>query len=100
MRNLVVPELFVDVTGVMATKLGCSAATRASGSGSTRRRGWTIILRACGKRGRKWPECPATRVAVAEGFRRHSHVGFSVRDGELLAEVLGPQAGYASAIAG
>ena len=90
MRNLVVPELFVDVTAAMETKLrmlGCHESQRrwlhqtqglddylesmrqsgAEVAGMSGRAGWQY----------------------AEGFRRHSHVGFSAQDRDLLTEVLG-----------
>ena len=90
MRNLVVPELFVNITGEMATKrkmLGCHASQR-QWLGETQglddylesmRQSSAEVARMSGQAG--WD--------YAEGFRRHSHVGFSAQDRDLLAEVLG-----------
>ncbi len=89
MRNLVVPDLFVNVTSEIETKLkmlGCHESQRqwldetqglddylesmrqsnAEVAGMLGRPGWDY----------------------AEGFRQHSHVGFSARDGDPLSDVL------------
>ena len=90
MRNLVVPELFVNITSEMETKLkmlGCHESQR-QWLGETQglddylesmRHSGSEVARLSGQPG--WD--------YAEGFRRHSHVGFSTRDHDLLAEVLG-----------
>ena len=100
MRTLVAPELFVDVTSVMPTKLrmlGCHESQRqwldeTQGLDDyleSMRRSGAEVARMAGRPGWQY----------AEGFRRHSHVGFSARDCDLLVEILGERnlAGYASA---
>jgi LmbE family N-acetylglucosaminyl deacetylase len=90
MRNLVVPALLVNISSVMETKLqmlGCHESQRqwldetqglddylesmrqssAEVAGMSNQAGWEY----------------------AEGFRQHSHVGFSARDGDPLTETLG-----------
>jgi LmbE family N-acetylglucosaminyl deacetylase len=90
MRTLVVPELYVNITDVMDTKLkmlGCHESQR-QWLGETQ--GLDDYLetmcttsaelgRMSGRPGWKY----------AEGFRRHSHVGFSAKDWDPLAEALG-----------
>jgi len=90
MRELVVPELFVDVSSEMETKLkmlGCHESQRqwldeTQGLDDyleSMRTSGAEVARMSGRQGWQY----------AEGFRRHSHVGFSVRDRDLLSEVLG-----------
>jgi N-acetylglucosamine malate deacetylase 1 len=90
MRNLVAPELFVNVTRAMETKLkmlGCHASQRqwldeTQGLDDyleSMRQAGAEVARMCGRPGWQY----------AEGFRRHSHVGFSAADRDLLSEVLG-----------
>ena len=90
MRNLVVPELFVNISDELETKLqmlGCHESQR-QWLGETQglddylesmRRSSSEVARLSGRTG--WSH--------AEGFRQHSHIGFSARDRDLLAEVLG-----------
>ena len=90
MRTLVVPDMFVNITGQMDTKLrmlGCHESQRqwldeTQGLDDyleSMRQSGAEVARLSGQSG--WD--------YAEGFRQHSHVGFSTRDGNLLAEVLG-----------
>ena len=87
MRTLVVPELFVDVTSVMETKLrmlGCHESQRqwldeTQGLDDyleSMRRGSAEMAAMSGQPGWQY----------AEGFRRHSHLGFSACDGDPLSE--------------
>ncbi|MHB0958422.1 MAG: PIG-L deacetylase family protein [Pirellulaceae bacterium] len=91
MRTRVIPEIFVDISSVMETKLR---------------------MLSCHESQRQWLDetqglddyCQSMRQAslevarmradcgwqYAEGFRQHSFVGFSARDGNPLAEALGP----------
>ena len=95
MRTLVVPELYVNITDVMDTKLkmlGCHESQRqwlADTQGL-----WTTDMEPC---------APPTGLAAcevrpgwtyAEGFRWHSHVGFSAKDGDPLGHALGVRVGY------
>lgn len=90
MRTLVVPELFVNITAEMDTKLkmlGCHESQRqwldeTQGMDDyleNMRSGGAEVARMSGEAGWEY----------AEGFRRHSYAGFSAKDGDLLAEVLG-----------
>jgi len=90
MQTLVVPELFVNVTRVMPTKLemlGCHESQRqwldeTQGLDDylqSMRTSCAEVARLSGQAGWEY----------AEGFRRHSHVGFSAEDGDPLSEVLG-----------
>ena len=92
MRTLVVPELFVNVTSVMQTKLamlGCHESQRqwldeTQGLDDyleSMRTSCAEVARLSGQPGWEY----------AEGFRRHSHVGLSAGDRDLLSEVLGTQ---------
>lgn len=90
MRTLVVPDLMVDISSAMETKLkmlGCHESQRQwlddtqgldDYLGSMRRSGSELagMLKT-----RSWQ--------YAEGFRQHSHIGFSQQDRNPLAEVLG-----------
>ncbi|HOW71188.1 MAG TPA: PIG-L family deacetylase [Phycisphaerae bacterium] len=89
MRNLVVPELFVNVTGEMETKvrmLGCHESQRR----------WLDETQALDDYIESMRQANAQVAHLlarsgwqyAEGFRRHSHVGFSAEDRDCLAEVL------------
>ena len=89
MRNLVVPELFVDITSEIDMKLkmlGCHESQQqwlGETQGlddylSSMQLAGEEVARLSGRQG--W--------TYAEGFRRHSHVGFSANDHDLLAEVL------------
>ncbi len=89
MRTLVVPELYVNISDVMDTKLkmlGCHESQRqwlsdTQGLGDyleTMRTTSAELARMSGQPG--W--------TYAEGFRRHSHVGFSAKDGDPLADAL------------
>lgn len=90
MRNLVVPDLFVNITSTMETKLkmlACHESQRqwldeTQGMDNyleTMRESSVEIARMSGQPGWEY----------AEGWRQHRHVGFSARDGDPLAEVLG-----------
>jgi LmbE family N-acetylglucosaminyl deacetylase len=90
MRTLVVPDLFVNVTGEMDTKLqmlGCHESQRqwldeTQGLDDyleSMRQSGAEVARMSGRDGWQY----------AEGFRQHSHVGFSAQDGDPLSEALG-----------
>jgi LmbE family N-acetylglucosaminyl deacetylase len=95
MRQLVVPSLLVNVTGEMDTKLsmlGCHESQRqwldeTQGLDDyleSMRQSSAEVARMSGQPGWEY----------AEGFRQHSHVGFSARDRDILAETLGDQVVY------
>jgi LmbE family N-acetylglucosaminyl deacetylase len=92
MRNLVVPGLFVNITSVMDTKqqmLACHESQRqwldeTQGMDNyleSMRQTSAEVARLSGQSGWEY----------AEGWRQHSHVGFSARDGDPLSEALGPE---------
>jgi LmbE family N-acetylglucosaminyl deacetylase len=90
MRHLVIPDLFVNITSEMETKLkmlGCHESQRqwldeTQGLDdylSSMQHSSEEVARLSGQPG--W--------MCAEGFRQHSHVGFSASDRDLLSEMLG-----------
>lgn len=90
MRNLVEPDLFVNITSEIETKLkmlGCHESQRQwldetqglDNYVQSMRLSSAEVARMSGREDWKY----------AEGFRQHSHVGFSAADRDLLAEVLG-----------
>jgi LmbE family N-acetylglucosaminyl deacetylase len=92
MRKLVVPQLFVNITGEIDTKqtmLGCHESQRqwldeTQGLDdylTSMRQSSAEVARMSGQR--QWE--------YAEGFRQHSHVGFSAQDRDILADVLGSE---------
>ncbi len=92
MRQLVVPTLMVDIASVMETKLqmlGCHESQRR----------WLDETQGLDDYLESMRESSAEVAGMseqanwkyAEGFRQHSHVGFSTEDHDLLAEVLGDQ---------
>ena len=91
LKKVIDPELFVNITRVMDTKLkmlGCHESQRqwldeTQGLDDyieSMRQSSREVGRLAGQRGWKY----------AEGFRRHNHVGFAARERDLLAEVLAP----------
>jgi LmbE family N-acetylglucosaminyl deacetylase len=89
-RTLVVPELFVNISNVMDTKLkmlSCHASQRQWLDETQGLDDYLETMRQSSLEvAQMRPEC---NWQYAEGFRQHSHVGFSARDGNPLAEVLG-----------
>lgn len=89
MRALVVPDLFVNITDVMETKrqmLGCHESQR---QWLDETQGLDDYLESMRRSSREVARlCPVRHWEYAEGFRQHSHVGFSARDRNPLAEVL------------
>lgn len=90
MRNLVVPELYVNIDSVMDTKLkmlGCHESQR---QWLDETQGLDDYLESMRRWGREMAQMAGRNDwQYAEGFRRHSHVGFSAQDGDPLSEVLG-----------
>jgi len=90
MRGLVRPELFVNITSEMETKekmLGCH----------TSQRQWLDETQGLDNYVESMRQASAEVALLsgqpgwdyAEGFRRHSHVGFSCQDRDPLREILG-----------
>jgi LmbE family N-acetylglucosaminyl deacetylase len=90
MRNLVVPTLTVNVTSVMETKLkmlGCHESQR---QWLDETQGLDDYLESMRQSGAEVARMSKQATwEYAEGFRQHSHVGFSARDGDPLSEILG-----------
>ena len=89
MRRPIVPELFVDVGSVIEDRKALLACHRSQASWLDRSQGMgsyvTSMVDAAAAVGRL-----SRRFTWAEGWRRHSHVGFSSKDGDPLADVFGP----------
>ncbi len=88
MRRPIVPEIYVDAGDVMERKerlLACHASQKAW---LDRTQGFGSYLATMRDLTRKVGEMSG-HFAFAEGWRRHSHVGFSRADGDPLSEVLG-----------
>jgi LmbE family N-acetylglucosaminyl deacetylase len=91
MRNLVVPELFVDVTGRMETKLAMLGCHESQRQWLDETQGLDDYLDSMRQAGAEVARLSGhADWQYAEGFRRHSHVGFSADDRDLLSEILGP----------
>jgi N-acetylglucosamine malate deacetylase 1 len=88
MRRPIVPEMYVDVGSVMDEKRAMLACHRSQAVWLDRSQGMgsyittmVDIARAVGRL--------SGRFELAEGWRRHSHVGFSAVDGDPLRDALG-----------
>ncbi len=89
MRNLVVPSLFINVTSEMETKLAMLACHASQRQWLDETQGLGDYLESM----RYSCRDVAKMVArdgwdYAEGFRQHSHLGFSNEDRDLLRDVL------------
>ncbi len=90
MRNFVVPEWFVHIDGVIETKLAMLACHESQRQWLGDTQGLDNYLESMLHAGREVANLlPSAGWEYAEGFRQHSHVGFSARDGNPLAEILG-----------
>jgi LmbE family N-acetylglucosaminyl deacetylase len=95
MRQLVVPSLFINVTGEMDTKLdmlGCHESQRQWLDETQGLDDYLESMRRSGAEVARMSNRPSWEYA--EGFRQHSHVGFSAVDRDILAEVLDDQVAY------
>jgi LmbE family N-acetylglucosaminyl deacetylase len=92
MRNRVVPDLFVNITGEMDVKLtmlGCHGSQRQWLSETQGLDDYLESMRLAGAEMASVSGQPGWQYA--EGFRRHSHVGFSACDCDFLEETLAGQ---------
>ena len=87
----IVPELLVDTTSVHATKLAALRCHQSQQEWLQASQGMNSYLatmeelsRRCGRLSR--------RFRHAEGWRRHSHLGFSAKDIDPLRDALGKDA--------
>jgi len=88
MRRPIVPEIYVDVSGVMEDKerlLACHASQK---EWLDRTQGMDSYLKDMRETTQAVGRMSG-RFRFAEGWRRHSHVGFSRRDGNPLGDALG-----------
>jgi len=88
MRRRVVPGAFVDTTGVQERKRRALAAHASQKSWLDVSQGMDSYLNAMDDMAREVGRM-SRRFRFAEGWRRHSHLGFSEVDGDPLGEVLG-----------
>jgi LmbE family N-acetylglucosaminyl deacetylase len=87
MRRPIIPELFVDVGTVIEEKRSMLACHRSQGTWLDQSQGMGSYITAMMDAARAVGGLSG-RFALAEGWRRHSHVGFSARDGDPLADAL------------
>jgi LmbE family N-acetylglucosaminyl deacetylase len=90
MRRRVVPDLFVDVSSVLDTKLRMLACHESQRQWLDETQGLDDYLESMRQATAEVAQMlPDGGWQYAEGFRQHSHIGFSVRDRNPLAEILG-----------
>jgi LmbE family N-acetylglucosaminyl deacetylase len=90
MRQLVVPHLFVNITSAMDVKLqmlGCHESQRQWLDETQGLDDYLESMRRSSAEVAKMT--PHQNWEFAEGFRQHSHVGFSTEDRDPLSEILG-----------
>ncbi len=89
MRKLVVPDLFVNITQAMDTKLKMLACHESQRQWLGETQGLDDYLESMRQSGIEVARMlPTHDWQYAEGWRQHSHIGFSARDGNPLAEIL------------
>jgi N-acetylglucosamine malate deacetylase 1 len=88
MRRPIVPEIYVDVGAVIEEKKAMLGCHRSQGTWLDRSQGMGSYITAMVDAARAVGGLSG-RFALAEGWRRHSHVGFSANDGDPLADALG-----------
>ncbi|MFW6171412.1 MAG: PIG-L deacetylase family protein [Planctomycetota bacterium] len=92
MREFVVPNLMVNISNEMDTKLKMLACHESQREWLGETQGLDDYLESMRRAGLELAKRLRTQEwTYAEGFRQHSHVGFSRHDHDLLAEVLGNQ---------
>lgn len=88
MRRRVVPGMFVNTTAVHATKIESLAAHQSQQGWLDVSQGMNSYLQSCDDMSRELGRL-SKRFKLAEGFRRHLHLGFSAQDNDVLTDVLG-----------
>jgi LmbE family N-acetylglucosaminyl deacetylase len=88
LRRRIVPGSFVDTTRVHATKLEALAAHRSQQDWLDASQGMNSYLRAMEDMSREVGRLSG-RFRLAEGWRRHSHLGFSAAEIDPLRSALG-----------
>ena len=95
MRELVVPELFVNTTSAADTKLAMLRCHESQRAWLDETQGLDDYLESMQQSGAEVAQMSAQPGwQYAEGFRPHSHVGFSSEDRDLLSEALGTETVY------
>lgn len=89
LRQPVVPHLFVDTTAVHPRKRLALAAHASQKDWLDATQGMDSYLVSCDRMSAAVGRL-SRRYAHAEGWRRHLHLGLSSRDGDPLADALGP----------
>jgi len=99
LRRPVVAEFYVDVTEVLGEKRRVLAAHRTQKEWLDESQGLDSYLNVMEEMGRKVGALSG-RFAAAEGWRRHSHLGFGDEDYNPLAEALGKSVAWNPAYSG
>jgi len=90
MRNFILPDLMVNISEEMDTKLKMLACHESQREWLGDTQGLDNYLESMRQAGKELAETlESHRWEYAEGFRQHSHFGFSQHDRNPLAEVLG-----------
>jgi LmbE family N-acetylglucosaminyl deacetylase len=90
LRRRIRPDLFVDTSTVHAEKLAALRAHRSQQDWLDVSQGMNSYLQAMEDMSRelgRW----SRRFTLAEGWRRHAHLGFAARDIDPLSDALGPR---------
>ena len=89
LRQFVIPDIFVDITTEMETKLKMLRCYESQWKWLKDTQGMDNFLDNARSCGRELARFAPSRVEYVEGFRQHSHMGFSAKDEDLLTLVLG-----------
>ena len=87
LRRPVQPDLLIDTTAVFETKRQALAAHRSQKEWLDVSQGMDSYLKSMEEMSRKLGQAAGTEYA--EGWRRHSHLGFSAREMDPLGQALG-----------
>lgn len=88
LRHPIIPDAFVNTTSVHATKLAALAAHKSQQGWLDVSQGMNSYLRSMEEMSRAVGKL-SKKFRLAEGWRRHLHLGFSAGDIDPLAEALG-----------
>ena len=87
LRRKVLPDIFVDVTDLQDTKIRALAAHKSQQAWLDASQGMDSYLRTLADQDREVGRLSG-KYECAEGWRRHSHLGFTGEDRDVLAEAL------------
>jgi N-acetylglucosamine malate deacetylase 1 len=88
LRRRIIPGAFVDTTSVQREKLAALACHESQHKWLQASQGMNSYLRSMEENGQELGRM-SRRFQLAEGWRRHSHMGFCAPDSDPLADVLG-----------